>query len=114
MDAHKLVWWRNHMRFQSKEAKGTAIEIAERLTRYPELQAGVEEYLDVVENCEGDVARADEAEHRLVELMRRMGHGALQAWADRKNDKVTAEAERRSDLTRKEKKGSTGTRYSGE
>jgi hypothetical protein len=65
----------------------------------------------VVKNFDGDFARADEAEHRLVELMRRMGHDAMQAWADRKNEKVTGEAERRSDLTRKEKKGSTGALY---
>lgn len=96
------------MRFRSKEPKGTAIEIAERLRLYPELQAGVQEYLDVVENCDGDVAKADEAEARLVDLMRRMGRDAMQAWAERKNEKVTTEADKRSDWGRKEKKGSTG------
>lgn len=102
------------MKFRSKEPRGTSVDIAERLERYPELQAGVEEYLDVVENCNGDVAKADEAEARLVELMRRMGRDALQAWAERKNEKVKVEADKRSDLGRKEKRGSTGTRYSEE
>jgi hypothetical protein len=96
------------MRFGSKEPRETAIEIAERLVRYPELQAGVEEYLDVVENSDGDVAKADEAEARLVDLMRRMGRDAMQAWAERKNEKVTMEADKRGDWGRKEKKGSTG------
>jgi hypothetical protein len=95
-----------NMRFGSKEPRETAIEIAERLVRYPELQSGVEEYLDVVEN--GDVAKADEAEARLVDLMRRMGRDAMQAWAERKNEKVTMEADKRGDWGRKEKKGSTG------
>jgi hypothetical protein len=101
------------MAIDSRKPKGTVDELVERLMRYPELHAGVEEYLDVVENCAGDVAKADEAEHRLIELMRRMGHDGMQAWAERKHTKVEGESDKRSDLTRKEKKGSIGTRRSG-
>ena len=65
--------------------------------------------LDVVENAEGDVVKADEAEQRFIEELRLMGLDPLQAWAERKQNKVEAESDKRSDLTRKEKKESTGT-----
>jgi hypothetical protein len=52
-----LVEGGGKMRFRSKEARETAIEIAQRLVRYPELQSGVEEYLDVVENSDAMLQR---------------------------------------------------------
>jgi hypothetical protein len=101
------------MAIDSKKPRMTADELAERLIEHPELQVGIEEYLDVVDNCAGDVAKADEAEHRLRELMRRLGHDGLQAWAERKQAKLESESDKRSDLARREKKGSIGTRRSG-
>jgi hypothetical protein len=65
--------------------------------------------MDVVENAEGDVVKADEAEQRFIEELRLMGLEAMQAWAERKHNKVEAESDKRSDLSRKEKKESTGT-----
>jgi predicted SAM-dependent methyltransferase len=100
------------MAIDSRIPKASAGELVERLRHHPELQAHIEEYLDVVENSAGDVAKADEAEHRLIELMRQMGQSAMQAWADRKRAKVEEESDKRSDLVRREKKGSTGTRRS--
>ena len=100
------------MAIDSRVPRTSASELAERLREHPELQAGIEEYLDVVDNCAGDVTRADEAEYRLVELMRQMGQTGMQAWAERKNRKVEAESDRRSGMARREKKGSTGTQHS--
>jgi hypothetical protein len=88
-------------------------ELAERLRRHPELLEPIKEYLDVIDNCAGDVAKADEAEHRFIELLRQMGQKGMQAWAERKREKVEAESDSRSDLARREKRGSTGTRRSG-
>lgn len=101
------------MAIDSRVPRATADELAERLRRHPDLQAHIEECLDVVENSGGDVAKADEAEHRLIELMRQMGLEAMQAWAERKRAKVEQQSDKRSDLARREKKGSTGTRRSG-
>ena len=97
------------MAIDSKIPSLTPSELAERLREHPELQGRIEEYLDVVDNSNGDVTKADEAEHRLGELMRQMG----QSWAERKRVKVESESEGRSDLARREKKGSIGTRRSG-
>ena len=101
------------MAIDSKVPRQSASELAERLRRDPEVQVLIEEYFDVVDNSGGDVAKADEAEHRLIELLRQMGRGGMQAWAERKRAKVELECDKRSDLERREKKGSIGTRHSG-
>lgn len=84
-------------------------DFLDRLQRYPELQAEFAAILDIVENAAGDVAKADEAEERVAQELQRLGQQALQTWASRKHQKLQAESDARSDLSRKEKKDSTGT-----
>ncbi|MBI3651004.1 MAG: hypothetical protein HY231_08125 [Acidobacteria bacterium] len=83
--------------------------LLERLEKHPQLQTRIEAMLEVVENAAGDVSKADEAEQRLIEELRKIGQEAMQAWANRKHAKVQAEVDARSDLSRKEKKSSPGT-----
>lgn len=61
--------------------------IEERLNDYPELKAKIEGLLSVVENAEGDLIKADEAEQRVVEEIRQLGQTALQTWAMRQEAK---------------------------
>jgi hypothetical protein len=99
------------MRQDSECSKGmSARELAERLEEYPELKERVEELLAVVENAKGDAGKADEAEERVTEEIRKVGLVLMQSWAKRKNERVSREADQRSDMARKEKKTSTGTR----
>jgi TolA-binding protein len=95
---------------QTKRAQS----VDERLQKYPQLQKRVEELLDLVENSNGDVVKADEAEELLFEELRRMGQDTLTAWAERKHSRLIKECDSRSDLSRKQKKDSTGTPASGE
>jgi transcriptional regulator GlxA family with amidase domain len=81
-------------------------EFLERLQRYPELQAKFDALLDVVENAAGDATKADEAEQRVFEELRQMGQQAIQAWAERKQQRIETACDARSDLARKEKKAS--------
>ena len=90
----------------------STIDLVHQLDKHPQLKARIKALLDVVENASGDVVRADEAEHRFVEELRQMGLDAMQAWAQRKQNRVEAESDSRSDLTRKQKKESTGTHAS--
>jgi hypothetical protein len=85
----------------------------ERLRQYPALRERMETLLAVVENAAGDVVRADEAEQRVLEEIRQMGHEALQAWAERKRARVEAEHDQRRDLSHKTKKNSPGRRALG-
>jgi hypothetical protein len=82
--------------------------LLERLQQHPDLLARIEELLDVVDNSTGDATKADEAEQRVFEELRRIGQVALQAWAERKHNLIEIDCNSRSDLTRKEKKLSTG------
>jgi len=93
---------------QNLEIKRAEI-LAQRLLQHPHLHSRLEALLDVVENADGDVLKADEAEQRVIEELRQIGHEALQAWAGRKLSRVISESEKRGDLSRKEKKTSTGT-----
>jgi len=76
----------------------------ERLREYPGLRERIEALVGVVENASGDVVKADEAEQRVVEELRQMGQAALQAWAERKQERVEAAGAGRGDVSPKEKK----------
>ena len=87
--------------------------LEERLREYPELRARFEAMLAIVENADGDVVKADEAEEEVIQELRQLGRSALQGWAERKQRRVQGESEGRSGVTRKVKKTSTGTPGSG-
>lgn len=93
-----------------KSNKQRAEVLAERLERHPEFKAKVEEMLDIMENRSGDANKADDAEDLIWEELRQMGQRAMQDWAERKHGRVVAESEKQKGLSKKEKKGSTGTR----
>ena len=59
--------------------------LEERLNRHPELKAKIETLLSVVENAQGDLVKANEAEQRVIEEIRQLGQTALQEWATRQN-----------------------------
>lgn len=86
-----------------------ADDLNERLNRHPELRDKVEELLDIVDNKSGYANHADDAEDLICAELRGMGQRALQDWAERKHERVVWESENRSELTKKEKRGSTGT-----
>jgi hypothetical protein len=93
----------------AKSAYTTPQDFLDRLQRHPDLQTEFEAILDIVENSSGDVVKADEAEERVAQRLQHLGQQAIQTWATRKHQYVQAESDARSDLTRKEKKDSTGT-----
>jgi len=63
----------------------------QRLNRHPELKVKIEILLSVVENAEGDLVRADDAEQRVIEEMRQIGQTALQGWATRQEQQQREE-----------------------
>ena len=88
----------------------TSKRLEEKLNRHPELKARIETLLSVVENAEGDLVKANEAEQRLVEEIQQLGQAALQGWASRQNQVQSdgfVQANPQAQRTRK--KTSTGT-----
>jgi len=98
----------------NKSEEGRAERLVERLRQYPELEAKVEQLLDVMDNRSGEANKADDAEELIWEELRQIGQRAMQGWAERKQERLVGEIDNRKGLSRKEKKGSTGTRRSGE
>ena len=95
-----------------KNAKSPSLSpqvFLDRLHRHPELQSEFEAILDIADNSQGDVVKADEVEERVSQELQRLGQRVIQSWATRKHLKLQADSDARSDLTRKEKKESTGT-----
>lgn len=86
--------------------------LEERLREYPEVRARIERMLDVMENVNGDVVKADEAEQRFIEELRKMGQEVLQSWADGQQQHLERYWNGREGVSRKDKKNSTGTRGS--
>jgi hypothetical protein len=85
-------------------------ELGERLNRHPEFRERVERLLDIADNKAGDANKADDAEDLIWEELHEIGRRAMQDWAERKHERVVAESDKRKELSKKEKKGSTGTR----
>jgi len=56
-------------------------ELLTRLSRHPEIKSRMVSLLAAVDNTNGDLRLADEAEDRLFEEMRRLGQESMQAWA---------------------------------
>ena len=84
----------------------------ERLREHPQLKARIERMLDVMENVDGDVVKADEAEERFIEELRKMGQEALQGWADGQQEQLDRYWSEREGVSRKSKKNSPGIRGS--
>lgn len=90
------------------EGVGRKKSLPERLQEHPELWSRIEQMLDLVENAGGDVVKAAEAERRVGEQLQQLGQEALQAWAERQQERQMRYWEGRSGVNRKEKKDSTG------
>ncbi len=55
--------------------------VEKRLNKHPLLKKRVEELLEVMENTNGDFKKADEAEQKVIEELRKMGNDVLHGWA---------------------------------
>ena len=96
----------------NKNAKSPSLspqDFLDRLHHHPDLQAEFEALLQIVENSEGDVVKADQAEELVAQRLQLLGQQAIESWATRKHQKLQDQSDARSDLRRKEKKVSTGT-----
>ena len=66
-------------------------ELVRRLGAHPELRSRMESLLLAVEDETGELKTADAAEMRVIEVIRRTGHDALQAWAKHQVEKTSQE-----------------------
>jgi hypothetical protein len=87
----------------------TENELIEKLRIYPELKERLVQLVSIIENANGDTTLADEAERRVIEEMRSMGHDALQGWARRQSGKTMGRVlEQKNGMRKHTKKNSSG------
>lgn len=65
--------------------------LEERLQEHPELREKIEALISVVENAQGDVKTANEAEQRVIEEIQKLGQAALQGWATQQQQRQQQE-----------------------
>lgn len=73
--------------------------LEERLREYRELRARFEALLEIVENADGTVVKADDAEERVIQELRQLGRSAMQGWAERKQRRLQTEYEGRAGVS---------------
>jgi predicted ribosome quality control (RQC) complex YloA/Tae2 family protein len=80
-----------------------------RLNQHPPLRSRIERLVDLVEDAGDDLRKADEAERRVIEEVRRLGQEVLENWADGQVAKRAAELDRTPGVWREGKKNFAGT-----
>ena len=63
----------------------------DRINRHPELRERMEALLNIVENAEGDCTKANDAEQRVIEEVRKIGNTALHGWANQAVERSAAQ-----------------------
>lgn len=97
------------MKTESASSRPVLKTLEDRLAAHPELRTKIESLLSVVENAEGDVERADEAEQQVIEEIRSLGQAAFQGWSERAHQTVQESfIETHPQAHRSRKKNSTG------
>jgi hypothetical protein len=79
------------------------------LNRHPELKQRVRALADIAEDADGDLVRADEAERRVIEAVRRIGQETLHSWAEGRIARGEDEQLKAEGVRRAGKKNSAGT-----
>lgn len=89
--------------------------LEERFNAHPHLRERFYQILSIAEDSEGNIDKADDAEQRVIDELRRLGQEVLQDWAGRKEKQKTEELKSASDhkVVGHGKKKSIGTRRSG-
>ena len=80
-----------------------------RLNKHPQWRGRVERLVEIVEDAGDDLRKADEAERRVIEEVRRRGQEVLEGWADGQVAKRADALERTPGVWREGKKNSAGT-----
>lgn len=95
---------------ESENVKKKSIE--ERLKAHPFLKERIESLINIVENSDGNIEKANEAEQRVIKELRQMGNEVLHDWAENQNGKKGKEIkEKNNDINKHRKKNSIGIQH---
>ena len=86
-------------------------ELLNLLNRRPDLKKRVKSILSIAEDEGEGIVKADDAESRVIEEVRRMGNEVLVGWAESRIEKSGAELPADGDIVRSGKKKFDGIRH---
>ena len=92
----------------SQEITTKDCELVDLLNTHPNLKERVVQLLHVVEDTDGNLEKADAAEQRVIEEVRKIGHTALTEWATNKNSQYEQELAEREGIRLAGEKNSGG------
>jgi hypothetical protein len=84
-------------------------ELINQLNRHPRLKKRVKSIASIASDDGDGIVKADEAESRVTEEVRRMGNEVLTGWAESRIEKSGADLPADGDITRSGQKKSVGT-----
>ena len=84
-------------------------EILRGLHEHPQIRLRIASLLSAVQDAGGDLRRADDAEQRWTDELRRLGQEAMQGWAEGQVRATEQELRRGGRAHREGKKNSSGT-----
>ena len=73
-------------------------ELEKRLGRHPGLRSEIESLVLAVQDETGELKTVDAAERRVIEVIRRTGHDALQAWANHQVEQTSQKVKQSAGL----------------
>lgn len=92
---------------RKKEVRVGEIETLEqRLAQHPVLKERIETLLAIVENRDGKLEKADDAEWAVIEQLRPLGQQALGEWAQKQADRKAKEMRQLNPSASQDKKNS--------
>jgi hypothetical protein len=86
-----------------------SIGTTQKRAKHPQLRGRIERLVDLVEDVGDDLRKADEAEQRVIEEVRRLGQEVLEGWANEQVSRRSEALDRTSGVWREGKKNSAGT-----
>ncbi len=98
--------------------KNIKFGLEERLNKHPQMKQRFEALLDIVEDADGDLDKANAAEERVIQELQQMGREAIEHWAKAKEQKLTGnylesnKDNKTKKIKNKGKKKSLGIRHS--
>lgn len=87
-------------------------ELLNQLNSRPDLKKRVKSIVSIASDDGDGIVKADEAESRVVEEVRRLGNEVLTEWAETRNEKSEAYLPADNDINRSGKKKFVGIRHS--
>lgn len=87
-------------------------ELLNRMNRQPNLKKRIQSILSIAEDDGEGIVKADEAENRVIEEVRKMGNEVLTGWAESRAEKSEADFLVDRDIVCSGKKKYIGTRPS--